>query len=415
MAETLEIPLKELKTWLEEETSSILEPIRAEGTNLLNDIRDRLEALGDSCEKMLEDSEKEMLKNSPKTYRRARTAYKFARDVLDIIDELDIPDNITHESLQTLCDDLEKTLAAIGQERARKFRQIAPYFILDRRRFDSALKKTSDSFEELRNFSLHGYVRAKTVEDSFVMIDKLLESLKDLDRIEKRKRRVEARTEVVQKRIGEAEQGIAAIRSKDEVSELAQTREEIKELEKSLKRNLRHLQKPFLKFHKLVQSPKYRLPLSETKKLNQYMGNPFEALATEEEGYPHLRSILRGMMDAMAKGKLRLKRSRLRKAQDQINEIVDKNSLTALYESCSEVFAKRQQLLASEAVAVSKKKRTRLERRLHRLEKRKKLADSRSAVLERRYKAELADIENQKKELENAVLEITDKMITVSL
>jgi len=81
MADTLEIPLKELKTWLEEETSSTLEPIRAEGTNLLNNARTKLEELGDSSEKMLEASEKEMLKNSPKTYRRARTAYKFARDV----------------------------------------------------------------------------------------------------------------------------------------------------------------------------------------------------------------------------------------------------------------------------------------------------------------------------------------------
>jgi hypothetical protein len=414
MAETLEIPLKELKTWLEEETSSILEPIRAEGTNLLNNAESRLEELGDSCEKMLGNSEKEMLKNSPKTYRRARIAYKFARDVLDIIDDLDIPNDINYESLQTLCNDFEKTLAAIGQERARKFRQIAPYFIFDRRRVDSALKKTSDSFEELRTFSLHGYARAKAVEDSFVMIDKLLESLKDLDRIEKRKGRVEARKKVVQKRIDEAEQGIAAIRSKDEVSELAQTREEIRELEKSLSGKLRHLQKPFLKFQKVVQSPKYRLPLNETKKLNQYMINPFEALATEDKGYPYLRSILRRMMDASAKGKLRLKKSRLRKAQEQINEILDKNSLTALYESSSEAFSKRQQLLASEAVAVSRERKTRLERRLHGLEKRKKLADSRSAVLERRYTAELADIENQKKELENAALETTDKMIKIS-
>jgi len=415
MAETLEIPLKELKTWLEEETSSTLEPIRAEGTNLLNNARTKLEELGDSSEKMLETSEKEMLKNSPKTYRRARTAYKLARDVLEALDELDITDNITHESLRILCDNLEKTLVAIDRERARRFRQISPYFIFDRRRFDSALKKTADSFKELQDFSLHGYARAKAVEDSIARIGKLSKSIDALDKVEKQKSQVNSRIKDVEKKISETKRRIASIGSEDEVSELAQTRQEIEELEKSLTRNLRHLEKPFVKFQKLVQSPAYRLPLSETTKLNQYMQNPFEALATEEKEYPQLRTVIQGMIDAIAKGKLRLKKSRWRKAQEQIKEILDKNSLTALHVSCSEAFSKRQRLLASEAVAVSRRRRTKLERNLDRLEKQKKLADSRLAVLERRYNAELEDIENQRKDLENAVFEITDKMIKVTL
>ena len=307
MSEALEIPLKELKTWLEEETSPILEPIRAEGTNLLNDTRSKMEELRESCEKLLEDSEKEMLKSSPKTYRRSRTAYKFARDVLEAIDQLDILDSITYGSLQASCGDLENTFGTIGRERAASFRQISPYFIFDRRRFDGALKKVLDSFKKLRDFSLHEYAQAKAVEDSFVMIDKLHRSLDGLEEIEKRKRQIESRRTVVEKRIEETERRIGLIRSRDEVSELAQVDGEIKELDKMLKLNLRHLQKPFLKFQKLVQSPEYRLPLSEAKKLDEYMRHPFEALATEEKEYPQLRMILRGMKSAIAEGKLKLK------------------------------------------------------------------------------------------------------------
>jgi len=415
MADTLEIPLKELKTWLEEEMNPILEPIRAEGTNLLNNARTKLEELGDSSEKMLETSEKEMLKNSPKTYRRARTAYKLARDVLEALDELDITDNITHESLRILCGNLERTLVAIDRERARRFRQISPYFIFDRRRFDSALKKAADSLKELQDFSLHGYARAKAVEDSVARIGTLSKSIDELDKAEKQKSQVKSRIEDVEKKISETERRIASIGSEDEVSELAQTRQEIEELEKSLTRNLRHLEKPFVKFQKLVQSPAYQLPLTETKKLNQYIQNSFEALATEEKGYPQLRIIIQGMIDAIAKGKLRLKKSRWRKAEEQIKEILDKNSLAALHESCSEAFSKRQQLLASEVVAVSRRRRAKLERNLDKLQKQKKLADSRLAVLERRYNAELEDIENQRKDLENAAFEITKKMIKVRL
>jgi len=415
MSETVEIPLKDLENWLEAETASIVEPIRVEGMNLLNGTRNKLEELRDSCEKMLEASEKEMLKGSPKTYRRARTAYKFARDVLEAIDELGIPESLTYENLQKLCGDLEKTFAAIGRERARRFRQIAPYLIFDRRRFDGALRKTMESFKELRDFSLHRYAQAKAVEDSFVMIDKLLGSLNELDEIEKRKRRVESNIKGLEEKIDETERGITSIRSSDEMSELTKIKNEIEELEKTLKLHLRYLEKPFLKFQKLVQGPGYRLPLSETKKLNQYMRHPFEALATEEKGYPQLRIILRGMEDVMAKGKLKLKRSRLGKAREQINGILNKDSLVPLYESCSEAFSKREQLLASKAVAISKRRRGKFEEHLDRLQKSKSLADSRMAVLDRRYKAELEDVEKQKKELENAILELTAESIKVAL
>ncbi len=415
MPEAVEIPLKDLKNWLEKETDSIVEPIRAEGMDLLNDTRSKLEELRNSCEKLLEDSEKEMLKSSPKTYRRARTAYKFARDVLEKIDELNIPGSIGYEKLQMLCGDLEKTFATIGRERAGRFRQIAPYFIFDRRRFDGALRKVLDSLKKLRDFSSHGYAKAKAVEDSFVMIDKLLKSLTELDTIDKQKRQVGPRKKVVEEKIDETEQRIELIRSKEEVSELAQTRGEIEELEKTLKRNLRYLEKPFLKFQKLVQGPSYRLPLSETKKLNQYTRHPFEAFATEEKEYPQLRRILQGMDDAMAKGKLKLKRNRLTKAQEKIDDILNKNSLTPLHESCSKALFKRQQLLASEAVTVSKRRQAKLEENLNSLKKRKKLVDSRVAALERRYEVELEDIESQKKELEDAVLEITNKSAKVKL
>ena len=89
-----------------------------------------------------------------------------------------------------------------------------------------------------------------------------------------------------------------------------------------MKHTLRHLQKPFLKFQSLVQSPSYSLFLDATRKLGEYLSNPFEALATEEEGYPMLRRVLQKMDDAIAQGKLKLKKSRLRKAKDQIDNIL---------------------------------------------------------------------------------------------
>ena len=413
MSEELEISLENLREWLERETVPIVEPLKAEVISLLNDLRDKLDDIRENCEKFLEDSEREMLKSNPKTYRRAREAYRFARAILEVIDETSIPEEVSHENLQTSCEDFKKTFSAIGRERAKRFPRISPYFIIDRRRLDVALKKAVESFEELRSFSSDRYEEAKTVEDSFLMVDKLLQLLDELDVAEKRMEKMELKGKALEKKIAENQQKTTLIKSKDEIDELEQVNKKIKELEKRVKHDLRHLQKPFLKFQSLVRDPSYSLPLDETKKLREYLNNPFLAFATEDEGYPLLKGILQKMEDAMAKGKMKLKSSRLRKARQKIKEILRKGALTTLHRSCEETFSQRQQLLTSEAMGAFQNKLRQFRKDLRELEKRKELVDSRKAVLESECQKIMEKIKTQKRGLEKTILELTDKNVQV--
>jgi hypothetical protein len=413
MSEEVEVPLESLREWIERETISIVEPVKDEATSLLNDFRDRLNDLQESCEKLLEDSEKEMLKSNPKTYRRSREAYRLARAILDLIDEISIPEEISQESLQTVCENLRKMFSAIGRERVKRFPRISPYFIIDRRRIDVALKKGADSLEELRSFSSDRYLEAKAVEDSLSMIDRLRQFSDDLNPTEKRVEKMEQRIKALEKKITENQQKTTLIKSKDEIDELEQINRKIKELEKEVKHNLRHLQKPFLKFESLVRGSSYSLWLDETKKLHEYLSNPFIALATEDEGYPLLKGILRKMKDAITKGKMKLKSSRLRKAQQKISEILQKDTLTNLHESCKETFSKRQQLLTSEAMTTFQGKLAQFQRDLRELEKRKKLLGSRKAVLESERQKIIDKIETQKRELQKTIWELTDQKVRV--
>ena len=139
MSETIEIPLKDLREWLEQETVPIVEPLKAEGRRLLDDVRDKLNDVLGTCDKLLEDAERELAKGSRKTYRRAKALARLARSISEMIDKVTIPDEVSRENLHVLCEDLGKTLDTIGRERAKWFPAISPYFILDRRRFDIAL------------------------------------------------------------------------------------------------------------------------------------------------------------------------------------------------------------------------------------------------------------------------------------
>jgi len=411
MSETVEMSLKELREWLEQETLSIVEPLKAEGKNLLGDVKGKLNDVQETCDKLLEDAEKEMLKGLRKTYRRARVLAKLAKNFSEMIAKVTIPDQISSQSLHTMCENLDKMLTTMGRERWKWFPAISPYFIIDRRRFDIVLKRAMDSLKELRDFSSDEYAKAETVEKAFSMIEKLHQSSIELKEDKEHMRKTELNKRALEKKIAENQQKITSIQSKSEVVELDRINEEIEELKKKVKHNLRHLQKPFLKFQTLARGPGYPLPPDELKKIDEYLSNPFDAFATESEGYPTLKRVLQKMEDAMAQGKLKLKRSRLRKAKDQVDSVLNKDSLALLHQDCKEVLSRRQQLSTSDIMAKSRSEVTQFQKGLKGLLKRKKLVDSRGAVLENEIRKTLEKIEEQKKELEKAILELTGKSV----
>jgi len=415
MSKPFEIKLEDVKGWLEQETLSILKPLKTEGTSLLNDVKTKMDDFWESCEKMVEDSEKEIEKNNPKTYRRAREAYKLARDISEMMDRITVPEEISHEGLRVLCDELEKLVATVMRERAEKFPRITPFFIIDRRRFDIALKRFMDSIQKLRAFSSHKYVKAKDIDDSFSMIDRLFETLKKLDEIEEHKKKLGWTRKALEKEITEGQQKIALAQSKGEVSKLSQINEKIAELDGKVKYGLRHLQKPFFKFQTLARGPDYPIPPDELKKLDEYLSHPFEAFATEDDGYPMLKRVLRKVNDAIEKGKLKLKSSRLRKAQDQIKDILEKDALASLHQSCKEAFSQKQQLSTSEAITTFQTEFEQLQKELTELQKQMRFMESRSNTLDDGHKKTLERIESQKKKLESVVFELTSKNIEVIL
>ncbi|KPV62153.1 MAG: hypothetical protein AOA65_2045 [Candidatus Bathyarchaeota archaeon BA1] len=415
MPEALQIPLEEFKDWLEQETASIVKPLRDKGLGLLKDVESKLKDFRDTCERLFKDGEREMLKGGPKTYRSAKAMNRFARGVLEMTENVDFPDKILHESLQMLCGDLEKTLESAESERRAWFPYIEPYFIIDRRRFDAALRRCSEALKELHTFSSKEYEKARAVEEAFPMIDRIFQLLNESKGVEMYRERMDLEGNLLEKKIIEDQQKIMLIQSKDEVRGLVQANRRIEELEGKVKHDLRYLQKPFYKFQSLARSADVHLPFDEARKLGEYLSSPFEALATEQEGYPLLKRVLRKLDDAIVRGKLKLKSSRLRGAQEQIHSILHEDALIPIHRSCKEAFSQRQQLLLSEAMAAFQNELAQLQKGLRDLQKQRELIDSRIAVLDGEHREISEKIKNQKGGLEKILLGLTGKNVQVIL
>ena len=413
MSENLVIPLDNLNKWLEQETSFFVQPLRAEAKKLIEDIQSRLQDLKEACKKLLDDAEKEMDKRNRKTYRRAKFLYKLAENFIGSIDELTIPDKISEKNLKQFSEEIKKVLKTIDQERTKWFRVISPYFIISRRRFDATLKRVDDSFQIFVNFVDEDYEKAGKAENVTTKVDELYVYLSELEKYGKGKETRIQKKEILERKIIKSNEKIRNIQNTNEVVELEQINLKIDELTKTVKHEIRHIQKPLLKFKTLVNNPGYNLLPEATIKLDEYLSEPFQALATEKEGYPLLKSILQKINNALDNKKMKLKSSRFRKAKDQIKKIIQKSGLEQLRMQCNSAYQKKQKLIDSGTINEIKDEKTELNSNLNDLKRKLKLLEARDSRLEKQHNEALKRVLKKKNDLEDVVSELTDKKVII--
>jgi len=415
MSESFQIALADLKEWLQKETAPLIKPLKDKGKRLLNEVEKRLDDVRENGDRVFVKSDKEVQKGSSKTYRCAKAANKMSKNISDIINQVDVPDDISYENFRLLIGDLEKAFAAIEHERRVWYRRISPYFILDRRRLDIAIKRAEDSIQELRSFLFQKYVKIKTAENTLAMIDKLSQLLEKAENVQKQKTQAETRTKLLEEKIREKEQKIGSIQDKAELSELSKLEQRIRDLKVRVKYNLRHLQKPFYKMQSLARRGQVALPPDEARKLEQYRKNPFGALSSEDGGYPILKRLVQRLDDAIRQEKLKLKTARLRKAGEQIDSILEKDSLATLHQHCLEAISERKQLSTSEAVAATQSELEQLQSTLQKLQKQKESIESRIRFLKEQHQRISKKIDTLKNELEESIFELIDKRVQAVL
>lgn len=410
----IKISSKDARNWLESETYSIFSPVHANAQKLLDEMRKTLEEVANVCRMMLENSRKEIEKRNMKTYGRARALNKLARLFLERIRQIKIPDEVSYDSFHEFAQEIQKAFVVTEIDVRNWFPRISPFFIMDRRKLLTVFEKAKESLKELYTFLTKEYVKTKTLEETFQRTDKLSALEEHLEDLEAQRKKAEIEKASIGKEITETQEKIAVLKNRERISQLDQTNLEIKELSSMVKHSLRHLRKPFIKLQSLAtHGSGSGLTPEELEKLNRYVDKPFEAFATDEMGYPLLKHILQKLNRAMSEGKLKLKLDRKRKAERDIENIANKNSLNPLHQKCKTLVIQRKQLLASAEVAEIKDEVLRLQEKLRELERMKELIESKENAIERTRKETLENVRNHKNEIEKNVFDFTGRRIQI--
>lgn len=406
---TLELRAEELKPWLEEEIADVLKPLNEQGKKLVDKLKDRLDDARGTCEKLEEEGKKQLEKG--KAVRKAKVTQKLSRYFLKQIDKTAIPDRISFTELNMFHEDLEKMFSYVARERSAWFRRISPLFIIARKRVDFAFSRLAGSMSELGAFLITDYSKAEAAEKLHSETDELMRLLDELDENERRIAGSRSKAQLLQKNIENSEQTIESVKGSAELSDLDHVETKMAQLEKQVRHDLRHLQKPFKKFTNLSRGPGYSLSSEEVEKLSQYSEEPLVALATEKSGYPTLKNILIKIDRAIAEGVLKLKSSRARKAREEINTILHREALGKLHQDCAQAFSSSRHLVSSEETVIAQRKLRQEQRRLDELRRQREATDVRLNVLEGKHKQLLEKVKEKKQMLEKSVYSVLDKHV----
>jgi hypothetical protein len=414
LSETLKFTSYTIKNWLEQQTSSTFIPTHKKAEKLRDEMKRELENLAETSRSLIENSAKEIEKRNTKTYRRARAMNKLARLFLDRIQPIKVPDRVYYDSFHDFLQKIQEAMIVMEVDIRNWFPMISPFFIIDRRKFQVAFERARQQLKEANNFLTKEYVKTKTLEQTFQIIDKLQALGHQLASIKDQRARVENEKASVERQATEVQQRIAELRSKGSLSQLNQINTEIGALTYDIKHNLRHLQKPFIKLQSLsLHGGGSGLTQDELKKLNQYLAYPFEALATEEPEYAVLREILQKLSRALSEDKLKLKPEKTRKAEQTMDSVLNKSSLTDFYQKCKEAKMQKNQLLASPEVAEAEKETSKHRERLEEVERRRRVIESEKSTIEQTYTKISEEIQHDKREIEKNIFGFMSKQVHI--
>ena len=373
-----------------------------------------VQGVAEVSKSLLDNSAKEIERRNMCVYNRARALNKLARLFVDRFKKLVAPDQITYESLNKYAQDAQKVYLVTDIDIKNWFPRLSPFFIMDRRKFLAVHEKAKLSLATLNDFLTKEYVKTKTLEETFQLINDLHNLEAQQVQIETDRSNLQDERIPIEKEMAEIEQKMMRLQNKGPVEELMKVEAEKEKLNNELKHALRHLQKPFIKVQALsLHGGGAGLTPDELVKLDQYLEKPFVALATEEFGYPLLKQIMEKLNRLLVEDKLKLKPDKARKAEQTLNDILNRNTLAGLHTKCVEAAMRERQLLKSSEMEEVKRNLSAMKEKSEQLKIRKENVESHEAVKEHAYKDTLERIANTKKAIEKNVYNSLSQKIKI--
>jgi len=404
----------DIEKWLEAETNSILPPVQTEAKLLCDEMNTAIQSEIEVSKMLLDNSTKEIERRNMRVYNRARALSKLAHLFLERLKKISVPELVSYANLSKFAQDTEKVFMVADIDIKNWFPRVSPFFIMDRRKFLTVHEKAKLTLASFNEFLTKEYVKTKTLEETFGLVNELRAQEKQKEDLELQLATMKRERAPFEQKITELEMRISELKSHGPINQLKILESEAEALSNELRHVLRHLQKPFLK----IQAQAYQgsgsgLTQDELKKLGEYLEKPLEALAKEDIGFPKLKETLGKIHRWIKEDKIKLKPDKARKAEQTIEEILNRDFLKEIHWKSVDVVTRKTELLSSGKMNETLRELSLLEDQLEQAKSRKTNAETHEAVIERALVDVQERIRNQKHAIEKNVYNSLGKKIQI--
>lgn len=378
--------------------------MHAQAKKLSDDTNLAIHSVEDVSKLLFDTSSKEIEKRNMKLYNRARALNKLSRLFLDRLKKLTPPEQISYDSMSRYSQETQKVFLVTDIDIKNWFPRISPYFIMDRRKFLAVYERARQAYNTMNDYVNKEYVKTKTLEEALQQLNELQNVEEQLINLKREKDSITNERKSLQQEIDVLEQKIFELNSKGPIDKLNLVNSEIDSLSTELKHTLRHLQKPFIKMQALAtQGGGGGITPDELTQISNYLESPFDALVSEQQGYPLFKEILQKLEAMLAEDKLKLKSDKARKAEQTVNEILYNNGLDSLQIRCTEMANNKKHILASSKLDEIKQSVSQFQEQVDQLKTRKTSVETHEAVKENSYNETVDKISGLKRTIERNV------------
>ena len=378
--------------------------MHAQAKKLSDDTNLAIHSVEDVSKLLFDTSSKEIEKRNMKLYNRARALNKLSRLFLDRLKKLTPPEQISYDSMSRYSQETQKVFLVTDIDIKNWFPRISPYFIMDRRKFLAVYERARQAYNTMNDYVNKEYVKTKTLEEALQQLNELQNVEEQLINLKREKDSITNERKSLQQEIDVLEQKIFELSSRGPIDKLNLVNSEIDSLSTELKHTLRHLQKPFIKMQALAtQGGGGGITPDELTQISNYLESPFDALVSEQQGYPLFKEILQKLEAMLAEDKLKLKSDKARKAEQTVNEILYNNGLDSLQIRCTEMANNKKHILASSKLDEIKQSVSQFQEQVDQLKTRKTSVETHEAVKENSYNETVDKISGLKRTIERNV------------
>ncbi len=284
-------------------------------------------------------------KKDAASYRAARVIGHAGQEAAANLKDIQIPSEVSWESLKVLKDSLSSASRTIRSLRDSATRELSGFYLLDQRSFGGALDRIARSAERLSGF-LDGegaqLQRARTMTG---IVESIATARRELGEKRQESETLVREHEQVQASVKHLASKVDELSAKSDLHEVLEIEKELRKESRAFRsETLAHLRRPLRRLGDLSQRGDFAMGSDERAALSRFVESPYKSFLSNSTGQ-YVAGILESVKKAVDSGKMGFKPRKTGRVSAQLSQLIGTSLLAEKQGKGRRLVARRRELL----------------------------------------------------------------------